>query len=227
MIEEKKLIKKLRSLNRIKPDKKWVFLTKKKILNGGLIEFFPFFQPVYAGVFLILIFIGLFGVSQKSLPGEPLYYIKKISEETQKVFLSETEKPKTNLELTNKKLEELKKVAEKNDLKKLLPAINEVKVVSNEAAKSLIKVKEPNNEIVEKTKNYIQNKALAQKFLGIELDTALDETYKVLAEEEITKLENSSLTEEQIKILEEAKDLLKKQEYANAFLKVIELTQTR
>jgi hypothetical protein len=226
MMEEKELISQIRELRRIKPEKKWVFLTKEKILGKGAIEIFPFFKPVYAGLFLFLILIGLFGVSQKSLPGEPLFYIKKVSEKIQTEFVSKEEKPKVDLELTNKRLEELKEIAAKNDTRKLASAIKEVKEVSAQASKSLKEVKKP-EEIVETTKKIVQIKTYAQK-LGVEVPLDdLSIAYKDLAEYQIKEMENSSLTEAQQEILKEAKEFFEKGDYPSAFLKAIEASQIR
>jgi hypothetical protein len=68
---------------------------------------------------------------------------------------------------------------------------------------------------------------LAQKTLGTEIETPLDETYKVLAENLIKEAENSSLTETQKEILNQAKEFFKKGDFASAFLKVIEISQIK
>jgi predicted S18 family serine protease len=160
------------------------------------------------------------------LPGEPLFYIKKVSEKIQTEFVSKEEKPKVDLELTNKRLEELKEIAEKNDTKKLASAIKEIKEVSGQASKSLKEIKNP-KEIVETTKKIVQSKTYAQKF-GVEIPLEdLSTAYKDLAESQIKDLENRSLTETQQEILKEAKEFFEKGDYPSAFLKAIEASQIR
>jgi len=75
MRTEKEIIKKIKLLKQIKPEKKWVFLTKEKILGKEPL-FFPFLKPAFAGLLFVLI---LFGLSFTSLPGEPFYRYKEIS----------------------------------------------------------------------------------------------------------------------------------------------------
>jgi predicted transcriptional regulator len=218
---EKDLIFKLKGLSRIKPEKRWVKRTKREILGPQ----FPIFQPILIGSLLLL--IGVFVFAQKSLPGEKLYAIKKITERAKTFFVSSQEKPKVDLEIAAKRMEELRQIAEKNDVKKLPVAIKEVKEVSAVAAKSLKQVKKPDKEIVQKTKEILENKTLAQKTLGTEIETPLDETYKVLAENLIKEVENSSLTENQKEVLKKAKEFFEKGDFASAFLKVVEISQIR
>ena len=230
MMEEKEIIAKLKALRQIKPDKRWVFLTKEKILGKESIEIFPLFKPVYAGFFLLFFLIlgTVFTLSQKALPGDRLYGIKKISEEAKTFFVSKEEKPKVDLELTAKRLEELCQIAQNNDIRKLPPAIKEVKETSERAAKSLKGVAKLDQEIIEKTKEIVKNKTLAQKTLGTEIETSLDkEPYKSWAEDLLKKLQESSLTENQKEMLQEAQELFEKGDFVSAFLKAIEISQMK
>lgn len=229
-MEEKELIAKLKQLRQIKPEKKWVFLTKEKILGKGGIEVFPLFKPVYAGLFLafFLVSIGVFSLSQKALPGDRLYAIKKLTEEVKGFFVSKEERPKVDLELAAKRMEELRQVAEINDTKKLVSAIKEVKETSARAAKSLKEITKLDQEIVEKTKEIVKNKTLAQKTLGTEIETPLDkDPYKTWAEDLIKKLKESSLTETQQEMLNQAEELFEKGDFVSAFLKAIEISQIK
>ncbi len=228
MMEEKEVIAKLKALRQIKPDKRWVLLTKEKILGKEKIWFFPLIKPVYLVPFLALLLGlgGIFHLSQKALPGERLYAIKKITQELKTIFVSKEEKPKVELELTAKRLEELCQIAQNNDIRKLPPAIKEVKETSERAAKSLKGVAKLDQEIIEKTKEIVKNKTLAQKTLGTEIETSLDkEPYKSWAEDLLKKLRESSLTENQTEMLREAQELFEKGDFVSAFLKAIEISQ--
>lgn len=168
MMNEKQLIGRIRKLRQIRPRKDWVFATKSQILGNVGVRpqpfLFPFFKPVYAGLFLFIFLIGLFEFSQKALPGESLYILKRMTERTQAVFVSEEEKPKMNLELANKRLEELTKIAETNQVRKLTPAINEYQASVSEAAKNLAKIIATTSDpvviqkIVEETQKLAKNK---------------------------------------------------------------------
>jgi membrane glycosyltransferase len=166
MTTEREVIEKIKLLKQIKPEKKWVFLTKERILGKEPI-FFPFLKPAFVGLLFILI---LFGLSFTSLPGEPFYLIKKLVERGQTVFVPEEERPKLELELANKRLEELSKIAEKNDVKKLAPAINEAKESVAQATKNLVKSKKVDKEIVQKTLELEKKKQEVEKVLGTKIN---------------------------------------------------------
>ena len=168
---EAEIIRKIKTLKQIKPRKDWVVFAKRQILSEepvignrlSFLEIFPrfFFQykPVFATFVILIVFIGTFAFAQNSLPGDPLYLLKKISEKSQAVFISETEKPKAQLELVNKRLEELTKIAETNQVKKIAPALEEYQASIVQAAKNLKEAKEPDvKEIAEATKKLEENK---------------------------------------------------------------------
>jgi len=240
-MKEKELIGKIEILSQIKPRKDWVILTKKRILGkektafGLISDSFRVLQGLFfqyrlalASLILILILGGTFAFAQKSLPGEPLFVIKKIAEKTRAVFVSEDEKPKVQLELANKRLEELNQIAQKNDVRKLAPAIDEFQANVSEVAKNLAKTKKVDKEIIAKTQELEKNKEKIEKTLGSQIGTEeLEDAYKSIAEQQIKDLENSSLTENQEKLLNEAKEYFQAGDYSNALIKVIEASQTK
>jgi len=219
MRTEKEIIKKIKLLKQIKPEKKWVFLTKEKILGKEPL-FFPFLKPAFAGLLFVLI---LFGLSFTSLPGEPFYLIKKLAERGQTVFIPDEQKPKLELELANKRLEELSKIAEKNDVKKLVPAINEAKESVAQATKNLVKSKKVDKEIVQKTLQLEKKKQEVEKVLGTKItEEEAENPTKLVAKYLMEDLENRTLTEEQKQILEKAKEYFENENYE----KVLELLLT-
>jgi len=228
-------------LRQIRPRKNWVVLTKKRILGEertlpGLfsdsLRVFQglFFQYRLALASLVLLFVlgGTFAFAQKSLPGEPLFVIKKMTEKTRAVFVAENERPKVQLELANKRLEDLAKIAETNDVRKLAPAIDEFQANVSEAAKNLTKAKTVGKDIILQTQELEKNKEKIEKTLATQIGTEeLENVYKDLAEQQIKDLENSSLTESQEKILEEAKEYFEAGDYSNSLIKTIEASQTK
>ena len=218
---EAELIKKIKTLKEIKPRKDWVVLTKTQILGNVEVRpqlfLFPFFKPAYAGLFLFLLLIGLAEFSQGALPGDPLYSLKRISERTQSVFVSKEEQPKLQLELTNKRLEELNKVAEANQVKRLAPALNEfettkiaakkevVNSIKNKSGKEATKVAK---DIASKLNEVNENEKKVYATLNIESTEGTEQTAeKAVVEILIKDAKNSTLTEEQ------KADLVKVEEY--------------
>jgi hypothetical protein len=228
---EKELIGKIRELRQIKPKKEWVVLVKKEILGeepkikwNSILDIFSY-KPVLAGVVSVLIFFGLFVSAQNSLPGDLLYPIKKITERTRLIFVSEDKKPTVQLELANKRLEELSKIAQKNQVEKLAPAIEEYQASMAEAAKNLKKV---TNEIVQKNQQLEKTKAKIESSLGVKIDETEDLENTVsnriaeakTAEAQIKDLEGSTLNDIQQKTLEEAKQAFEDGNYRLALEKI-------
>jgi hypothetical protein len=233
MMTEKELIGELRKLRQIKPNQDWVVLTKSQILGEDyqhrvLVNWnFLTFKPLYAGLIAVFVLFGLFGFSQNSLPGDILYPIKKISEKSQAVFVSETDKPKYNLEIANKRLDELTEIAQTNQVKKLAPALQEFQANISEAAKSLAKVKGQEVEkIVAQTKKLEENKKKVEEVLATKIETEeLDNALAQIVESQIKDLEGRTLTEEQMKILAEAKSDFEAGNYSDALTKILLLSQ--
>jgi hypothetical protein len=214
-----------------------VILTKSQILGKerklSLSSYLSYLRVVYGGLVVVFFLFGLFGLSQKSLPGEFLYPLKKISEKAQVAFLSEKEKPKVSLELANKRLEELAKVAKNNQVKNLAPAINEFQASISQATKNLSKIKANNSDpvvvkrFVEQAKK-IGKKVKEVKSLGVVIkEKEVNELEEVSNKLElellisvlknmISDLENRTLTEKQEEILLKMKELMEKEKYSEA-----------
>jgi len=216
------LIKKLKKLKTVKPRRDWVLLTKNQILGEERkAELFPFFKPAYAGVFLVLLLLGIFEFSQDALPGESLYYLKKITERSQIMLSPEDEKPVLNLELANKRLEELERIASKNEVKKLAPAMDEFHANISEAAKNLAKVKKVDKELVVQTKKLEEKKEKVEKVLATKIETKeIDNAMARLVKQVISEMEQSSLTEKEKTALEKAKMYYEQGEYAEALIEI-------
>lgn len=222
MNTEKELIGKIRELRQIKPRKDWVVLTKSQILGEEpKILFFPYFKPAFAGLVAVLILFGLFGFAQNSLPGDLLYPIKKITEKSQAVFVSEEEKPAFQLKLANERLEDLTKAPVKN----LAPTISEFQTNISEAAKNLTKIDATTSDpvvikkIVEETKKLEKNKQKVES-LGMVIEgegtEEFDNALAKVVENLIKDLENQTLTEEKEEILSQMKELFESRKYSEA-----------
>lgn len=223
---EADLVKKIQELKKIRPRKDWAVLTKSQILGEEpKILFFPFFKPALATVTTLGILFGIFSLAQNSLPGDILYQIKKIAEKSQAVFVSEEELPKYNLEIANKRLEELTKIAQTNQVQKMAPAIEEFQANVSETAKNLVKVKKVDEEIVENTKKLEENKEKVEKVLATKIETKeYDQALAQLVESQIKDLEGRTLTEVQQELLEEAKEDFEAGNYSQALEKILILS---
>jgi len=229
---EKELIGKIRELRQIQPRKDWVSLTKIQILGESArgrasVSFFPVWRPALVTVTAFGILFGVFSFAQNSLPGDILYSLKKLTEKSQAVFVSKEELPKYNLEIANKRLDELTEIAQTNQVKKLASAISEFQVNMSEAAKSLAKVKGGVDveKIVAQTKKLEENKQKIEEVLATKIETEkFDDALSQLVEREIKELESQTLTEEQKLLFEEAKADFSAGNYSQALEKILILS---
>ena len=236
MLAEKELIKKLQILKDIKPRKDWVVLTKSQILGKEQkIELTPisalrllfqlkFAKPAFASLVFVFLLSGAFIFAQNSLPGDLLYPIKKITERSQKPFVSEKE---FNIKIVNNRLDDLASVAQGNLTKNLAPAINEYKASVSEVAKDLVKDETKKNpdelkKIVKQVQS-IEKKTAELESLGvavgenIELDSALVELIKL----QVQDLEGRTLIPEQIESIGDIKSDLEAGRYSDALEKLL------
>jgi len=217
---EKLLISKLQELRSIRPEKDWVSSTKTRVLGEDPgFYFFPYFKPALVGAaFALTLFV--FAFAQNSLPGDALYSVKKISERSQALFVSQQAKPQANLQLANKRLEELSRVAEKNQTGKLSQAIDEFQVSVSQVAKNLSESSDPvrNKEIVDRMVSEAQTVSayLGADVGGDALAELKERTNVEYVAYLISDLETRTLTESQTEILNQMKELAGQGDYLAA-----------
>jgi len=222
-MNEIKLVKELKKLNQIKPEKQFVLSAKKQILGEkpgfGL---FISLKPVYTGVFCLFLMLAMFQ-AQNALPGESLFYLKKIAEKGYIMFSSEDKRPGLSLILANKRLADLSFLAEKDQAQRLAPAIDEFKANVNEVARNIEKMTEIDESIIVQIKEIEKTQKEVERVLATKIETELDNALAGLVQREIDYLEQRTLNEEDLEILEQVKELFEKQEYSESLIKILEL----
>jgi len=251
---EKELITKIRKLSQIEPRKDWVIFTKERILGEefknsrervsafGWSEFVGgiriLFQRkfAFASLSVVIIFgglLGTFGFAQNSLPGNSLYILKKITEKTQAVFVSEENQARYNLKIVNERLDDLIKIAQTNKINNLASAIEGVQRSKEKAVKSLndseVK-KDPTKvkEIVIEVKKLEESQQRLEKVYGISglgENKEKENPTKVMVEWLIEDAGNSSLTEDQEKSLAGAIKDYEEGNYSQALEEILLLSQ--
>ena len=249
-MDDKQLIRHLKELAEIRPRKDWVLLTKNRILaesafvplsgtspdKPGLLSFFPFFRYklAFAPIISVFIIIGLFGFAQKTVPGDTFFSVKKMAETAQVTFSSDIEKPKTQLKLANKRLEELNRIAETNQVRSLPPAIKEFQLSLVQAVKDLAEMdfnvtsSDPMimKEIVAETQKLEENKQKIEAVLGTtigdteELGNALSRLEKQTAVYLLADLSQRTLSEQDQTLLAQARQDFEAGNYAGALEKI-------
>lgn len=238
-MEEKDLIQKLSILKEIKPRENWVIFAKARILSDvrrstsntlrrsfvedvfATISLFRYLgKPAYVlPLLLVFVFGGVtLQASKNSLPGDALFSVKSVFE---KATLS-------NLELAQKRLEDLRKIAQENKVKNLSETIKEFKASVGEVSKNIAGLveKDPSKalqagmELVQLQKD----KAVIEQILGTAIDeetaTELKNATKYLVENELEDLLTRTLTEEQKTLLEEGIIAYQTEDYESALEKV-------
>ena len=209
-MNDKELINQIQLLGQIKPRQDWVVLVKTQILQDEVqssisvtqvfLRMFLQLKPAFVSLVVLVVIIGTFVFVQNSLPGDLLYPVKKVAEQGQAKFLvSEQDIVHYKLEMANKRLEELTKIAKVNQVKKLAPAIAEFQANVAEAAENLIKAKDLNiKKIVADTQKLEENKAKIEA-LGIVIGETkdFDNAMKQLVERELESIEEQVLGESQ------------------------------
>ncbi len=236
-MNDKQLINQIQLLAQIKPSQDWVVSVKSQILQDEVepsvsvtqvfSRMFLQLRPAFVSLVVLVVIIGTFGFIQNSLPGDFLYPVKKVAEQGQARFLvSEQEIVHYKLEMANKRLVELTKIAEVNQVKKLAPAIAEFRANVSDAADNLIKAKDLNiKEIVIETKKLEENKAKVQA-LGIVIGETkdFDNAMKQLVERELESIEEQILAESQEQALIQIREDYEAGNYSNALEKILFLS---
>lgn len=231
---EKELIRKIQSLREIKPRQEWVSLLKEQILGEEIqparVPFFSrLLRPALATTVALGVLGGLFFLSQNSLPGDFLYPLKKFAEQSQTFFIPQQEKPVFQLKLANKRLEELKEIAQSNQTEKLATAFTEFQSSVSKASQKLKKAKQPEKiaaTVIKESQKLNQTtkgveKILSAKIVGKKTEEELNQTvlsyYKIEAGRLIAAAKKASLTDAQKEDLLKVEGYYQNGEYQKAF----------
>jgi len=244
MMDEKELTTKLSLLKSIKPRENWVIFAKNRILSlskeeaqilrqakeqtrnpfAMILDTISLFRylgkPAYVlPILLVFVFGGVaFQASKNSLPGDMLFSVRSVIE---KATMS-------NLELAQKRLGDLKTIAQENKVRNLSETIKEFKANVGEVSKNIAglvdkehgKALQAGLELVQLQKD----KAAIEQILGTALDgdteKELKNATKYLVENELEDLLTRTLTEEQKELLEAGIIAYQAEDYETALEKV-------
>lgn len=231
---EEQLIKQLKSLKEIKPREEWVVLAKSQIFKKeeknqatfNVLDIFSAFsfrtKMAYSLATMSLIVAGLFGFAQYTSPGDTLFTVRKITEQSQ-AALTGSNVLQNNLNVASKRMDDLAQAVKSNKTENISSAVSELKASIAEVTKSLNESGSQNGQSIKdvamEAKKIKDNTTLLDNLGGEEsssIKETSDELYKIVDEQMIGDLEKTTLTEEQEKQLTEAKDLFDDEKYADA-----------
>ena len=253
-MQEKQLIHRLKELQQIKPRQDWALLVKNQILGlpaEALTKAGPnFFEKrptlrfldllsaliyqrklAYAFATLLFVMVGMFGFAQYTMPGDVLFSVKKLTEQSQTAFVSQESQLKNNFETANRRLDDLTQVVKDNRVQNIAPAIREFQVSISQATKDLVnsgidqKDFQSIKDIALQIKKIENNKKQLQNY-GVDLEDTqeskdLNNALASLVQREINSLEKTTLTENQLDTMEEVKSLYAEGKYSDALEEIL------
>jgi len=245
-ITQKQLIKDIMQLKEIKPREEWALLLKSTLLENkvpsrmtgaasaqkvSIIDVLSsvFFQPfgsaqgrqklAYAFAAILLLIVGVFGFAQNTMPGDLLFPIKKIAEQSQAALTGQTTLKQDVVNL-NSRINDLAQVAKDGRKNNIPSAISEINTNLSQLAKSL----KDNPAQDSKTLKEI---AVSLKMLANVPGTDLSENqdvkdlYQTIVQSQIADLQKTTLTDEQKSTLIEIKELYEDGKYVEALEKIL------
>lgn len=241
MLTEKELISKLQTLKDIKPRQDWVVFAKREILGGnqksearnpkfnfsGILDFLPALtyqrKLAYAFATILLVMVGTFGFSQYTMPGDLLFSVKKITEQSQAALSSQTSLKQDMASLSNR-INDLAQVTKDGRTANIPSAIDEVRQSASKLTESLKGDLTKDPQSVRELANEVQKIKQLQTLTDltdIPEIKSLNDALATLVQKEITDLEKTTLTEGQLETLKNIKDLYDKGDYVTALEKIL------
>lgn len=237
-ITQKQLIEQIRALKEIKPRQEWVVLAKSQTFYGKTAEervvkiparkisIFDIIASInlqkkfaYSFATLVFVIVGLVGFAQHTMPGDLLFPVRKISEQSQAALSGQTGL-KQNVATLNSRINDLAQAAKQGKKNNIPSAISEVNTQVLELAKDL-----KNNPVTDLAT--LKEIAASLKTLadvpGTDLSANSDvkDLYQTIVESQIADLEKTTLTDGQNDILTEAKELYEQGKYIDSLEKIL------
>lgn len=239
-ITEKQLINRIKGLKEIKPREEWAILLKSQILSESKSE--PVKIPAqligildligrwslgfgvskkiaYSFALALFLIVGVFGFASRTMPGDLLFPIKKIAEQSQSALTGQTNL-RQDAAILNSRINDLARAAKQGKINNIPSAISEVDANASVLAKNL----KDNPSVDSKT---IKDIAISLKTLasvpGTDLteNSAVKDLYQTVVENQIKDLQKTTLTDDQQEILKEAEDLYGREKYTDALEKIL------
>jgi hypothetical protein len=173
----------------------------------------------YAFAVVLFLIVGVFGFANHTVPGDVLFPVKKIAEQSQAALTGQTAL-KQNVANLNSRINDLSQVAKEGKKDNIPSAISEINTNVSVLAQSL-------KDNPAQDPQTIKDIAASLKTLASVPGTDLSEfqeikdLYQMVAQSQIDNLEKTTLTEEQNKALAEIKDLYEQGKYTEALEKIL------
>lgn len=228
---QKQIIESFKQMKEIKPRKEWAVLLKSQILSeqnsepiqaqsSGFISainsIFAQRKLVYSLAAILFLVIGVFGFAKYTVPGDLLFPVKKIAEQSQAALSGHTG-IKQDVVILSTRINDLVQVAKEGRTDNIPSAISEVNANAKDLAQSL-----KNNPVNDPTT--IKDIANSLKTLadvpGADLTSNqnVKDLYQAVVQSQITDLKKVTLTNAQSNMLLQVEDLYSQGKYADALV---------
>jgi len=234
---EAELISKLKELKQIKPNRAWADLAKKNILNSpvaavsskpakavdtrwtfsDIVSLFVQRKYAYAFAVFAFIFVGVLGIAQHTLPGDVLFPVKQIAEQSQASLLGQNDVA-SNVEVLKNRSEDLAQAIKENKQSNIPSAINEVKNATSDLANAIAKDPAMAKEVALQIKD---NATILDTIGGTDLKQTSDVLYKTIDDQMIAALQKTTLTDSQKQALGDIDSLYSQGKYSDALEKIL------
>jgi hypothetical protein len=239
-ITEKQLISKLKELGEIKPRQEWASLLKAQILDKeravvaqkNTAGFAGVMQTLSASIFqkklaysfagLLFFIIGMFGFVQYTTPGDALFPVKRLAEQSSASLIGKTLITQDIEKLSNR-INDLAVVSKNGKTGNVTPTLNEISINASELAKNLKENKVSDLGTIKEIA--ISLKTLASVSAdNIKESEGVKDLYETIVSAQIADLKTATLTDGQKEILTAVEDLYAKGKYAEALEQILQIS---
>ena len=247
-MNQEELINSIKQLREIKPRKEWAVLVKSQISlsaealakadnsqpsfakategktkSVGIMDVISsvFFQKKLAYAFAVVLFliVGVFGFAKYTVPGDLLFPVKKIAEQSQAALTGQNGFMQSVATLNNR-INDLAQVAKDGRTDNIPSAISEVSA----NAKDLVKNMKDNLTKDPETLKVVANslKTLADvSGTDLTVNPDVEDLYHTVVSAQIVDLQRATLSTDQKNILARAEDLYNQGKYADALEEIM------
>lgn len=238
-ITEKELISRIRMFKDIKPNKQWADIALSKIMDSKEQNIIApkanFMSDIVRGAYAIMmekrfayslalfafVISGVFSFTKFTVPGDTLFIIKKLAEQSQSTLIGQTE-IKENIASLHNRINDLAEVSKQGKKQNVPSAVNEI-ASSAVALKKSLNENSADQKDIKEIANSLKTLASVSGESGVNVteNTDVNDLYKTVVLNQIDDLQQAMLTDIQKDQLKVIGDLYEKGEYAQALEMIV------
>ncbi len=226
MLTEEQLIEQLKALKAIKPKPEWANLLLSQITSEEPIVQAPvrtaswmsFMAPVrmaYSLAAFMFIVAGVFSFANHTVPGDTLFPIKKLAEQSQASLLGRSQVTQDIVTLNNR-VHDLAQATKEGKKENIPSVLGEIKVNASELAQA-VKENAVNKDAIKEIASTLRTLSnVSSQETTVSADEDVASLYETVAKNQLEELKQGTLTEAQQEEVRKADQLYREQRYAEA-----------